>query len=209
MGSNPANLDSDYNYETDTDGSCQLVKGLAPPDHSQVCRDDPKRVKYYVPTGYRRIPLSECVGGHELAEYDAVERICPGHKQEYLESRPGLSGFWLFIVAVVLPVGVASAVGYWVWRNWDGKFGRIRLGGDSSGTQQPWIAYPIMVVSAVVAVLAAIPLVVGSLWRSVSGLFGGGKRYTTRSSFARGRGDYAVVDPDEDELLGDDEDEET
>lgn len=165
-------------------------------------------MKYYVPTGYRRVPLSECVGGRELEQYTAVERPCPGHEQELLDTRRGLSGFWLFLVAVVLPVGAAFAVGYWVWRNWDGKFGRIRLGGDSSGGQQPWISYPIMVVSAVVAILAAIPLVVGSLWRSASGLFGGGKRYTTRSSFARGRGDYAVVDPDEDELLGDDEDEE-
>ena len=58
------------------------------------------------------------------------------------------------------------------------------------------------------AVVAAVPMLVGSLWRSVSGMWGGGRRYTTRSSFARGRGDYAVVDPDEDELLGDDEDEE-
>jgi hypothetical protein len=36
----------------------------------------------------------------------------------------------------------------------------------------------------------------------------GGQRYTSRSSFARGRGDYAVVDDDEGELLGEDSDEE-
>jgi hypothetical protein len=41
------------------------------------------------------------------------------------------------------------------------------------------------------------------------GGYGGyGRTYTSRSSFARGRGDYAVVDPDEGELLGDDSDEE-
>lgn len=101
-------------------------------------------------------------------------------------------------------------MGYWVWTNWGRKFGRIRLGGEggSGGVEQPWITYPIMAVSAVVAVVATIPMLLGSLWRSVSSLFGGGKRYTTRSSFARGRGDYAVVDPDEDELLGDDDEEE-
>lgn len=65
-----------------------------------------------------------------------------------------------------------------------------------------------MAISAVVAIVATLPMLLGSLWRSMSGLFGGGRRYTTRSSFARGRGDYAVVDPDEDELLGEDDDEE-
>ena len=111
----------------------------------------------------------------------------------------------------MLPLSVASGVGYWVWRNWDGKFGRIRLGEAGSGSafdaDKPWIAWPIMAVSAVVAVVATLPLLAGSAWRGISGLFGGGRRYTTRSDFARG-GRYAVVDPDEDELLGDDEDEE-
>ena len=74
--------------------------------------------------------------------------------------------------------------------------------------EHAWITYPIMVVASAVAAVAAVPLLLSSLWGSLSGLFGGGRRYTTRSSFARGQGDYSVVDPDEDELLGDDEDEE-
>jgi len=37
---------------------------------------------------------------------------------------------------------------------------------------------------------------------------GGNRRFTTRDSFARGRGGYAVVDEDEGELLGDESDEE-
>lgn len=100
-------------------------------------------------------------------------------------------------------------MGYWVYRNWDGSFGRIRLGetGSAFDADRPWIQYPVAAVSAIVAVVAAVPLLVMSLWRSVMGLFGGsGRRYTTRQSFARGRGDYAVVDPDEDELLGGDDD---
>ena len=36
---------------------------------------------------------------------------------------------------------------------------------------------------------------------------GGAGPFTTRDSFARGRGDYAVVDEDEGELLGEDSDE--
>jgi len=106
----------------------------------------------------------------------------------------------------------ASGVGYWVWMNWDGKFGRIRLGdgGPSFDSNSPWISWPVAAISALVAVMVAIPMVVGSAWRAVASRVGGGyggRTYTSRSSFARGRGDYAVVDPDEGELLGEDSDE--
>lgn len=192
-----------------------MVKGLAQPDHSKACIDDPKLVSYYEPTGYRRIPLTNCEGGQELEKWESKEHPCKGHEKDYEEKHRGLSGFWLFVVAVLIPAGVGTAVGYWVWTNWDVKFGQIRLGTDGTSVQQSWLTYPIMAIAAVVAGLAAVPLILSSLWRSVSALFGGGdggsssggRRYTTRSSFARGRGDYAVVDPDEDELLGDDEDE--
>lgn len=60
-------------------------------------------------------------------------------------------------------------------------------------------------VSGLVAVLAAFPLLISAAWRQLG--FGGNRRFTTRESFARGRGDYAVVDADEDELLGEDDDE--
>lgn len=68
-----------------------------------------------------------------------------------------------------------------------------------------------MAVAAAVAVAQAIPLLASSLWRSASGSLGRNvpnRRFTTRDSFARGRGDYAVVDEDEGELLGEDSDEE-
>lgn len=105
-------------------------------------------------------------------------------------------------------------IGWYVYQKWDGKFGRIRLGeaGESAfSSEQPWIKWPIAVISGIVAVAAALPLLIGSLWRNVSGRLGGGygtRTYTSRDSFARGRGDYAEVDPDEGELLGDDSDEE-
>ena len=195
---------SDYNYETVSDGSCQLVAGLEPADHSQACVDDPKKISYFEPTGYRKIPLSQCQGGREL-ELTGTERPCPGHREEFAEIHRGLSGFWFFVVVILLPAAAATAVGHWVWNNWGEQFGRIKLGSEPGGafdTSKPWISYPIMVVSALVAVIAAVPLLISSLWRSARGAWGGGRRYTTRSSFARGRGDYAVVEPDEDELLG-------
>ena len=73
--------------------------------------------------------------------------------------------------------------------------------------EAPYIKYPVLVIAGLVAVVQAIPLLAASLWRSASGLFNRNKRFTTRDSFARGRGDYAVVDTDEGELLGEDSDE--
>ena len=202
---------SDYNYEIANDGGCRLVSGQQPPDHKQQCFDNPELTSYYLPTGYRRTPLDTCTGGREL-EFTSAERPCPGHKDDFdrEQAKKSLSGFWFFVVVILLPLTIASGAGYWVWRNWDGKFGQIRLGdggGSSFDADKPWIAWPVAAISALVAVVATLPLVAGSAWRGVMALFGGGRRYTSRSDFSRS-GRYAVVDPDEDELLGDDEDEE-
>ena len=76
--------------------------------------------------------------------------------------------------------------------------------------EAPYIKYPVLLIAGIVAIVQALPLLVASLWRSTMNLVGRGssRRFTTRDSFARGRGDYAVVDDDEGELLGDESDEE-
>ena len=214
---------SDYNYERAKDGSCQLVEGLTPPDHSQQCRDNPDLTSYYLPTGYRRTPLDTCSGGREL-EYTSKQLPCPDHEKEFedIQRSKGPHGFGFFLLVFVLPISIATAVGYWVYTNWDGKFGRIRLGDSAAGgsgdvfdADKPWIKYPIMGISAIVAVAAAMPLLVASAWRGITGLFGrsggygrvgGGYPYTSRSDFSRGSR-YAVGDADEDELFGDDDEE--
>jgi hypothetical protein len=142
-------------------------------------------------------------------EYAAPSHPCPGHEEEYRQKK-GISGAGLFF-AIVIPIATAVGVGYWVWRNWDGKFGRIRLGEPVSG-ENPWIAWPVAALSAVVAVLGALPLLVGSIWRTLRARFGGGYGtipYTSRSSFARRRGGYyAAGEENDDELLGENSDDE-
>ncbi|RFU25853.1 hypothetical protein B7463_g10489, partial [Scytalidium lignicola] len=200
-------FECDYNYQRQTDGSCALVAGLSPPDHSEICKTDPDSVGYYEPTGYRRIPLTTCQGG---TEYDVSEaHPCPGKDEEFNKSR-NISGWGIFF-AIMVPVIASTAAGYWVYNNWSRKFGQIRLGEQASfDGEQPYIKYPVMAIAGVAAVAASLPLLATSLWRSATGLFSKGqnRRFTTRDSFARGRGDYAVVDDDEGELLGDESDEE-
>ncbi len=51
---------------------------------------------------------------------------CPEHEEEF-NRKHGIGGAGLFF-AIVLPIAVATGAGWWVWRNWEGKFGQIRLG---------------------------------------------------------------------------------
>lgn len=219
---------SDYNYEIGPQGDCFLVPGLQPFDHAQYCKENPSAIEYYDPTGYRKIPLSTCHGGKEF-DKQSDAHTCPGKDEEF-KQRHGISGVGLFF-AITLPFAFAGAVGWWVYRNWGTNFGQIRLGETASNhgfgdgafsSDSPFVRYPIIAVSAIVAVASAIPLVVSGLWRAgVSAVdryrygsgggfssLGGAGPFTTRDSFARGRGDYEHVDDDEGELLGDDSDEE-
>ncbi|KAI3331859.1 Oligoxyloglucan reducing end-specific cellobiohydrolase [Xylariaceae sp. AK1471] len=215
----------DYNYELDNHGYCTLVEGLRPNNPEQICRDDPEAIEYHEPTGLRRIPLTTCEGGRFDPDNDFKVHPCPGHEEEF-EKKHGVSGIAIFF-AVVIPIAFAALVGWWVYNNWQSKFGQIRLGEHGGlDNDAPWIKYPIIAVSAVVAVIGALPLLASSVWRTVSSTFtrlsgrgdsggryswlgsGGPRRFTTRDSFARGRGDYAIVDEDEGELLGDDSDDE-
>ncbi|OAQ91967.1 vacuolar protein sorting/targeting protein 10 [Purpureocillium lilacinum] len=210
-----------YNYELDNHGQCKLVRGLEPLSGKEWCSKHPNETSWFEPTGYRKVPLSTCQGGNEL-DKTSTEHPCEGHEDEF-EKKHRTSGVVIFF-AVVIPFAIAGAVGWWVYRNWDGKFGQIRLGDQSStfDSDRPWVKYPVIAVSAVAAVVAALPLIAASLWRSAVGSYdrvrggssdrswfsSGPRRFTTRDSFARGRGDYAVVDDVEGELLGEESDEE-
>jgi len=194
---------------------------LEPLSGKEWCSKHPNETSWFEPTGYRKVPLSTCQGGNEL-DKTSTEHPCEGHEDEF-EKKHRTSGVVIFF-AVVIPFAIAGAVGWWVYRNWDGKFGQIRLGDQSStfDSDRPWVKYPVIAVSAVAAVVAALPLIAASLWRSAVGSYdrvrggssdrswfsSGPRRFTTRDSFARGRGDYAVVDDVEGELLGEESDEE-
>ncbi|OJD23332.1 vacuolar protein sorting/targeting protein 10 [Blastomyces percursus] len=207
-----SDYECDYNYEPQNDGTCARVPGLEPLDPKLVCTEDPKAIEWYEPTGYRRIPLTKCQGGKQLNHI--VAHPCPNREEEFEKKHPRLRGIGLFF-AIIIPIGLAAAVGYYVYQHWDGKFGRIRLGETGSGgffdRDSPLISIPVTIVAGTVAVATALPLLVSSLWRSLSGFVrvpGGGssrRPYSSRGAFAARRGDYVGVVDDEDELLGTDD----
>ncbi|KAL2018889.1 hypothetical protein VTK56DRAFT_314 [Thermocarpiscus australiensis] len=233
-----ADFECDYNYELDAFGQCSLVAGLSPPDPQAWCAQHPDAVEYHEPTGYRRIPLTTCVGGRAY-DQESPAHPCKGHEDEF-GRRHAPSRVAVFF-AVTVPFALAAAAGWYVWRNWSGKIGQIRLGEQHGGgigggggafeADRPWVRYPVIALSAAVALVAAMPVVASAVWRSVRGvaerwgLGGGGgggvrgrgwgwsrlngtRRFTTRDSFARGSGEYSIVDDDEGELLGEESDEE-
>ena len=187
-----------------------MVPGLPKPDAMATCKENPDAIEYWMPTGYRRIPLTTCQGGLNLDRI--TSKPCPDKEEEY-QKKHGISGIGLFF-AIVIPILAAGGIGYYAYTRWDVKFGQIRLGenvGVSEGLlscDSPLITVPIAIIAGVVAVVRALPLLATSLWRSASGYMrigrgrGYQRPYASRGSFAARRGDYTSVMEDEDELLG-------
>ncbi|KAL5333603.1 hypothetical protein BJX70DRAFT_380489 [Aspergillus crustosus] len=205
-----ADYECDYNYERQNDGSCALVPGLEPEDAAAYCAANPDAIEFWEITGYRRIPQTTCEDGKNLDH--RVSRPCPGRQEEF-DQKHGIGGVGLFF-AIVTPIVVGGGVGYYLFTRWDGKFGQIRLGETSAGSQgilsrdSLLISVPITIIAGIVAVAQALPLLATSLWRSASGYMRIGRSrnyprpYASRASFASRRGDYSSVVDDEDELLG-------
>lgn len=74
-------FECDYNYYRDIDNTCKLVKGLSPSDREKEVCGAPNQFQYFEPTGYRKIPLSTCVGGKQFDSWNA--KPCPGKKKQF------------------------------------------------------------------------------------------------------------------------------
>lgn len=125
---NREDFECDWNYERDSSGQCKLLAGYSPPDHSEVCGKQGIE-EYWLPTGYRRIPLTTCVGGQE---FDKVEVLpCPGMEEEFREHHGGLKGLSLFLVIILLILAAASVV-YFIYHRYVGIYGQIKLGDEEA-----------------------------------------------------------------------------
>lgn len=200
-------FECDYNYYRDTDGTCKLVKGLTPADRKADMCSKPETFQYFEPTGYRKLPLSTCVGGKS---FDALDpRPCPGHEKEFSEYYGReMSGGKLLII-VLIPLFVFVGATWFVYdrgiRRNGGfqKLGQIRLDeeDDFSPIEENTVDVVvnrvvrsgIIVVAGTIAVLKTI--------RKFDRAF---MERLTSSIFGRrpGRRSYVRVPDDEDELFG-------
>ncbi|KAK3372536.1 hypothetical protein B0H63DRAFT_513925 [Podospora didyma] len=217
-----------FNFELNNVGDCVLVPGFSPVSREDWCDAHPDEDTFYKDVPFRRIPLTTCISNGPDLDTSTTSEPCPHHEEEY-QRKHAPSAMGIFF-AIIIPVAIAAAAGWYVWRNWSGKFGQIRLGEHGASafdSDQPWVKYPVIVISAIVAAVVALPIVAASMWRLLKsgaekvglvgsgrgswtrlGGGGGARRFTTRDSFARGSGDYDIVDEDEGELLGEDSEEE-
>lgn len=128
----------DYNFAKDIDGTCKLVAGLLPKDPKEVCINQ-NVFEYFEPTGYRKIPLSSCVGGKELEKYEP--HACPGKQKQFdKEHGSGITTGSNLLFVVFIPL-TAFCVALWFFydrgirRNGGFKrLGAIRLEGGEGET---------------------------------------------------------------------------
>lgn len=198
----PADYECDFNYSRANDGDCHLIAGLDKPDHKAECKDK-NATQYNEPTGYRKLPMTTCINNKDTEKYQGRPVACPGKEKQFNKKHGGISGFGIFL-ATTFSLCAASAIGYYVWTQIsNGRFGTIRLGEDNDS---PLIRYPIVVVSATVAIILAVPHLLSMFLEWLNGKLTRTRRYTTRSSFSQGG--YSIVNNDEGELLGSDDEEE-
>lgn len=196
----------DYNYYRDSDGTCKLVKGLSPQDRKEQMCSKPDTFQYFEPTGYRKVPLSTCVGGKKFDSWNA--QPCPGHEKEF-NKYYGREVGNKWIIVVLIPLAVFIGATWFVYdrgikRNGGfQRFGQIRLNDDDDF--QPIednsvdvvvnriVRGGIVVVAGGVAVFKTIRKIDRAMFeRLTSALFG--RR--------PGRRNYVRVPDDDDELFG-------
>lgn len=197
----------DYNFYRDTDGTCKLVKGLSPADHKASMCALPDTFQYFEPTGYRKLPLSTCVGGKEFDAFDP--RPCPGHEKEFAKHYGRDMGAGKILVVILLPLFVFFAATWFVYdrgirRNGGfSKLGQIRLDDDDDFNPIEENSVDV-VVNRVVR--GGIIIVAGTiaLLKTIRKFDRALMERLTSSIFGRrpGRRNYVRVPDDEDELFG-------
>lgn len=176
----------DYNYVRAKDGTCKLVEGFSPPDHSLVCSKDEKLLQFWEPTGYRKIPLSTCKDGKQFDKW--IAHPCPGKEREF-EHRHRMSG--AAVCAVILIPTLVFIFAVWfvydkgVRRNGGfSRLGEIRLGEDEDDFQMVEETASDRVVNRIVK--AGIFVVAGLLnfGRVVRNFFKTSFRFSTQENYS-------------------------
>lgn len=205
-------FECDYNYAKADDGTCKLVPGLEPEDRSEVCKIDQDAIEFFEPTGYRKIPMSNCEGGQEFDKWHPVP--CPGKEGEFDKKHGGkLSGFGLALT-ITVPILVFIFAVWFVYdrgirRNGGlSRFGEIRLGEEDDLIEQNntdrvvngVVRGGITVIAAAIATYKVAAMGARGISNRLGGMFDRGTRFHTRGAgyTTVGVNDYR----DEEDILG-------
>lgn len=200
-------FECDYNYYRDSAGTCQLVKGLSPADHKKAMCSAPDTFQYFESTGYRKIPLSTCVGGKSFDAFNP--QPCPGHEKEFAKHYGRDFGAGKALLVILIPLAVFFGATWFVYdrgiRRNGGfqKLGQIRLDEDDDFNPIEENAVDVVVNKVVrggIVAVAGTIAVVKTLRKFDRALLEG----VTSRIFGRrpGRRNYVRVPDDEDELFG-------
>ena len=190
----------DVDYVPEGDGESRICVPASSPSH-EACKNG--KDVFESPSGFRLIPGNTCKDGVKK-DQEKIDRPCDPAKKP--TKSKGFSGLAFFLVAIILPISAAVGI-VWSRIQSGSRTGRIRLGeitlsSSAFDASQPWVRYPVAIISGAIAILIAVPLLIGAGWRALSSRFGSARRYTGRKSFAIGREDYSIVG-NGDALLGD------
>ena len=160
------------------------------------CKENPLAIEYNEPTGYRRIPTTTCEGGSEK-DKASISHPCPGYEDEFRKKR-AISMVRL-LLSITIPFALAGAIGLYVWRNWDGKLGRIQLGETSYDYNNLWMKWPIVVRSKSRNILASVSSLfsytLGSALSFVDFKFN--SSFMGRNSYTHDRGVYTAINTED------------
>ncbi|ODV94102.1 hypothetical protein PACTADRAFT_50987 [Pachysolen tannophilus NRRL Y-2460] len=193
-------FECDYNYARADDGTCKLVSGLTPPDHSAVCAKDDSLLEYWEPTGYRKIPLSTCKGGKQLDKW--ISHPCPG-KESQFKDKYSIKGFALALT-IIIPIAVFIFATWFVYdrgirRNGGfSRFGQIRLDEDEFQPIENNRTDKIVnkIVKGFIFAIGGVIAFNGLVKSRLRELFGRSSRYASLHSFGNGDLDDDVLDDD-------------
>lgn len=205
----------DFNYVKAADGTCKLVEGLEPADHSQICKIDENTIEYFEPTGYRKLALSTCEGGQEFDKLDPIP--CPGKEDEFRDKRGGkLKGFGLAVV-IIVPISVFFIAVWFVYergiRRNGGfqRFGEIRLGEDDDLIENDAtdkvvnsiVRGGVTVIAASIATFKMLKVFDNFLINKIKSVFSRNTRYTRRGAGYSSVRENDFRDEQEEDILGD------
>lgn len=125
-------FECEVNHFRNKHGDCVLspdTKDAIEKHYSGICHEMGSVFEYEVPSGYRKVSVSQCHAGLDLEK--PMRKACQGKQSQYDDAHIGLRGFRLFLVSLIVILGVAVLFYFGSQFLFSGNYGQIRLGEES------------------------------------------------------------------------------